>query len=136
MIEWESDNVTILESSLTTPLCASVVNPQTDIPTMVQLPVRSMNITANGNTSTFLACCSVSFIISLCFNIENEDYFPIMEELSFMVVTGNRQCINVSVIDDTILENDDVFLIEAIDTTLVTPIQSSVKVTIANDDSK
>lgn len=54
VIEWESENVTVLESSLTTPLCASVVNPQTDIPTIVQLPVRSMNITANGNTLYFL----------------------------------------------------------------------------------
>ena len=54
VIEWESDNVTVSESSLTTPLCASVVNPQTDIPTVVQLPVRSMNITANGTTSAFI----------------------------------------------------------------------------------
>lgn len=59
-----------------------------------------------------------------------------MEELSFVVVTGNRQCINISVIDDTILENDDAFLIEAINTSLITPIQSSIKVMIANDDSK
>lgn len=59
-----------------------------------------------------------------------------MEELSFMVVTGNRQCININVIDDAILENNDIFLIEAINTSLITPMQSSVKVTIANDDGK
>ena len=53
-----------------------------------------------------------------------------------MVVTGNRQCINVSVIDDTTLESDDVFLIEAINTSLVTLTQSTVEVTIANDDCK
>ena len=59
-----------------------------------------------------------------------------MEELNFMVITGNRQCINISVIDDTILENDDVFLIEAISTSLVTLTQSTVEVTITNDDCK
>ena len=53
-----------------------------------------------------------------------------------MVATGNRQCINVSVIDDTILESDDVFLIEAINTSLITLTQSTVEVTIANDDCK
>ena len=59
-----------------------------------------------------------------------------MEELSFTVVTGNRQCINIIVVDDTVLENDDVFFIEAINTSVITPVQSSVKVTISNDDSK
>ena len=59
-----------------------------------------------------------------------------MEELSFTVVTGNRQCINISVIDDTVLENYDVFLIEAVATSLITPVQSTVEVTIANDDCK
>lgn len=59
-----------------------------------------------------------------------------MEELSFMVITGDRQCINISVIDDTILENDDVFLVEAISTSLIIPIQSTVEITIANDDCK
>ena len=59
-----------------------------------------------------------------------------MEELSFLVITGYRQCINVSMIDDTILESDDVFLIEAINTSLVTLTQSTVEVTIANDDCK
>ena len=69
-------------------------------------------------------------------NAENDDYFPVVEELSFVVVTANRQCINISVIDDTILENDDVFLVEALSTSLATPIQSTVEVIIANDDSK
>ena len=46
--------MTILESSLTTPLCASVINPQTDIPAAVQLPVLSIDITADGNNPTFL----------------------------------------------------------------------------------
>ena len=73
--------------------------------------------------------------VSLC-SIENEDYLPFVEELSFIVVTDNRQCVNITVVDDTVLENDDVFLIEAINTSVVTPAQSSVRVTIINDDSK
>ena len=67
---------------------------------------------------------------------DNEDYFPIVEELVFTLVTGNRQCINISLIDDTILENDEMFLIQATTTSFVTPLLSLVNITILNDDSK
>ena len=133
MIEWEADNLTVVESLLTTSLCASVVNPQINIPEIVQLPVRSVNITANGISALFII---ENVDNSLCSNTENEDYTPISEDLSFMVITGNRQCINISVVDDTVLENDEAFLIEAINTSLVVPIQPFVQVTILNDDCK
>ena len=67
---------------------------------------------------------------------DNEDYIPVVEELVFTVVTGNRQCINISLIDDMVLENDEMFFIQAISTGLVTPTRSSVNITILNDDGK
>ena len=54
MIEWETEAVSIMESSQRTPLCASVINPKIDIPATVQLPVRSMAVTANGITMRIL----------------------------------------------------------------------------------
>ena len=69
-------------------------------------------------------------------NLDDEDYIPISEILSFAVVTGDRQCINISVINDTVLEDDEVFLIQSINTSLITPIPSTVPVVVLNDDGK
>ena len=69
------------------------------------------------------------------YNTENEDYIPIMDSLSFTVMTGNTQCINISVIDDGIVERDETFTIEVVSTPIIA-IVSSVKVEILNDDCK
>ena len=71
----------------------------------------------------------------LVYNTENEDYIPIMDSLSFTVMTRNTQCINISVIDDGIVERDETFTIEAVSTPIIA-IVSSVKVEILNDDCK
>ena len=134
VIEWETDNLTIVESSPTTPLCASITNPQIEITEVVQLAVSSMNLTANGITHLVLLYREWQYF-HLCIP-DNEDYYPILGDLSFMVITGNRQCINISLADDTVLENDEVFHIVATSTNLITLTQSIVQVIILNDDCK
>lgn len=69
---------------------------------------------------------------------DDKDYIPIMDHLSFAVTTGNRQCINVSLVNDDILEDEEEFQIHAsaVDNSLVTVFQPYVLVTILNDDCK
>lgn len=71
-------------------------------------------------------------------NTDDEDYIPIMDHLSFAVNTGNRQCTDVTLVNDTILEDEEVFQIHAvaIDNSLVTVFQPYVLVTILDDDCK
>lgn len=61
-----------------------------------------------------------------------------MDHFSFAVNTGNRQCINVTLVDDTILEDEEAFQIHAVavDNSIVTVFQPYVLVTILNDDCK
>lgn len=71
-------------------------------------------------------------------NTDDEDYIPIMDDLSFAVNTGYRQCISVTLVNDTILEDEEVFqiLAVAVDNSLVTVLQPYVLVTILDDDCK
>ena len=60
-----------------------------------------------------------------------------MEDLTFVVETGSRQCVNISLVSDTALEEDELFVINAVSNdSLVTVIQPDVLVTILNDDCK
>ena len=49
LIEWETDNLTVVESSSNTTLCASVVNPDINTNEVVQLQVLTLNSTAQGS---------------------------------------------------------------------------------------
>ena len=52
-----------------------------------------------------------------------------------MAVTDNRQCLNISLINDAVLEDDEIFSIESAQNMLITATQSFIQVTILNDDS-
>lgn len=58
VIEWEAGNVTVLESSPITSLCASFVNPQVNISEFIELTVLTTNITAGG-TMSYHSCFSL-----------------------------------------------------------------------------
>ena len=45
-------------------------------------------------------------------------------------------CVDISLIDDAVLENDEAFLLESVNTSLVTAIPPAVTITIVNDDCK
>ena len=70
------------------------------------------------------------------FGAENTDYIPTSEVLEFLLVTNYTQCVTVSVVEDNVLENSEEFLLQAENSSLVTPSPSIVTVTIVDDDCK
>ena len=67
----------------------------------------------------------------------NEDYSPISQAfLEFALVTNYTQCINITIIDDTILEVDEEFFLESGKSDSTTSVPSVVSITIQNDDSE
>ena len=136
LIEWETDNLSIMENISVTSLCASVVNPQLNIPVFIEVEVISTSITATGIIVMNKPLSVIKLRMFTYFNTAGEDYIPITELLSFMVVTGDRQCINISLIDDNVLEDDDVFLVEARNNSFITTVQPFVEVVVLNEDSK
>ena len=56
--------------------------------------------------------------------------------LKFEVVTNATECVIISLVDDTFLENDEEFLIESANNSLVTIITSPVLITVEDDDRK
>ena len=51
-------------------------------------------------------------------------------------MTNHTQCVIVSVVDDNVLENSEEFLLQAENTSLVTPSPSIVTITIVDNDCK
>ena len=69
-------------------------------------------------------------------NLATEDYFPILVSLTFTLVTNNIQCVTIPIINDPIIESDEIFFLQSIDTNLTQTIPQTVMVTIVNDDGK
>ena len=65
---------------------------------------------------------------------ELEDYIPFTQNLTFALVSNFSSCIGISVVNDAVLENDETFFLESMNTSLVTAIPPSVTITILNDD--
>lgn len=70
------------------------------------------------------------------YETENEDFIPISNTLNFALVTNLTRCIIIPILDDSVLENDEVFLLNALNNTLVTVYPPSVPIEIEDDDSK
>ena len=51
-------------------------------------------------------------------------------------MSNASDCVDIALIDDTVLENDEAFLLESVSTGLVTAIPPTVQITIENDDCK
>lgn len=51
-------------------------------------------------------------------------------------MTNNTQCVFVPILDDSVLENDEVFVLQGLNSTLITSIPPIVPITIEDDDSK
>ena len=64
------------------------------------------------------------------------DYIPISENLTFALVTNNTQCVTIPILNDPFIEDDEVFFLQSVDTSLTETIPQSVTITITNDDSK
>ena len=56
------------------------------------------------------------------------------QNLTFALVSNFSSCVDISLVDDAILENDEAFLLESMNTSLVTAIPPAVTITIVNDD--
>lgn len=64
----------------------------------------------------------------------NEDYLPLSQTLQFSVVSQDTQCLSLSLLDDTISEDDENFLVLAGDTNLIQVTNNPVQVVIQDDD--
>ena len=51
-------------------------------------------------------------------------------------MSNNTQCVDIPLINDTILESEEVFLLESVSTAQVTAIPPTVNITIQDDDSE
>ena len=51
-------------------------------------------------------------------------------------MSNSTSCIDISLIDDSVLENDEAFLLESVNSSLVTAIPPAVTIIIVNDDCK
>ena len=69
-------------------------------------------------------------------HVEFEDYIPVSRSLTFALVSNSSSCVDISLIDDAVLENDETFTLESVNTSLVTAIPPAVTITIVNDDCK
>ena len=65
---------------------------------------------------------------------EFEDYIPFTQNLTFAVVSNFSSCVSIFLVDDAVLENDEAFLLESVNTSLVTAIPPTVTISITNDD--
>lgn len=66
-----------------------------------------------------------------------EDYDPISVFLDFAVVTNDTQCIDISLVNDFLLENSEVFLLQSAgNNSLVTLRSSTVVINIEDNDRK
>ena len=69
-------------------------------------------------------------------HVEFEDYIPLSRSLTFTLVSNSTSCVGISLIDDAVLESDETFILESVNTSLVTAIPQTVIITIVNDDCK
>lgn len=53
-----------------------------------------------------------------------------------MLVTNNTQCVNIPILDDTVIEDDEEFFLQSIDSNLTETNPQTVTITIVNDDGK
>lgn len=65
----------------------------------------------------------------------NVDYIPILENLTFALVTNNTQCVSIPILNDPFIEDDEVFFLQSIDTNLTETTPQTVTITITNDNS-
>ena len=92
----------------------------------------TQNFTAQGSAIDGMdSYYSISF-----YNAANEDYIPISVTLIFALVTNNTNCVTIPILNDPIVESDEVFFLQSIDTNLTETIPQTVMITIVNDDSK
>ena len=68
------------------------------------------------------------------FYAEFEDYIPFTQNLTFALVSNFSSCIDISIIDDAVLENDETLFLESVNTSLVTAVPPALTITILNDD--
>ena len=62
------------------------------------------------------------------------DYIPISATLTFALITNDTQCVNILIINDAVVENNETFFLQAMDTNLTETSPQSVMITITNDD--
>ena len=72
----------------------------------------------------------MSYIIT-----ENEDYILTSQVLDFEITTNFTQCVTVTIIDDTVLEMDEVFYLQSMNSSLAVVTPSAIPIHILNDDS-
>ena len=65
---------------------------------------------------------------------EFDDYIPFTQNLTFALVSNFSSCIDISIVDDAVLENDETLFLDSVRTSLVTAIPPAVTITILNDD--
>ena len=53
-----------------------------------------------------------------------------------MLVTNNTQCVNIPILDDIVIEDDEEFFLQSIDSNLTETNPQTVTITIVNDDGK
>ena len=75
-------------------------------------------------------------LLILSLNAENEDYIPLNTTLTFALVTNDTRCITLSIVADFVLENDEAFFLQTMNSSLVTSIPPEVTITIQDNDSK
>ena len=127
------DGLSVVEGVGNAVLCASVVNPDLfNASVVLQLVVVTLNSSAQGK----LYKINSNNFTMIPFKIENEDFIPISSTLDFLLVTNDTQCVFVPILDDPILENDEVFALQGLNSTLITSIPPIVPITIEDDDSK
>lgn len=141
MIEWEASNVSYSEiltnDLLDGSLCASIVNPDVNnTQRSVQIQVVSENFTAQGNANVLLLSVHYSNYYYLLSIAATEDFIPISEILTFKLVTSNTQCVNISILNDLIIESDEEFFLQTIDTNLTETTPQTVAITIIDDDGE
>lgn len=85
----------------------------------------------------FLVTVVCIYTFGINFIAANEDYIPISEILTFALVTNNTQCVTISILNDFVIEDDEVFFLQSIDiTNLTETTPQTVMITIVDDDGK
>lgn len=65
----------------------------------------------------------------------NEDYIPISEILTFALVTNDTQCVTITILNDFVIEDEEVFLLQSTDiTSLTETTPKTVMIVIVDDD--
>ena len=133
LVEWQMDSLSVPEGVANAIVCASVVNPNLFYTSEVaQLEIFTLSSTAHGKLYKF----SINNFRKIPSEIENEDFTPILTTLDFLLVTNNTQCVSIPILDDSILENDEVFALQGLNSTLIISIPPIVQITIEDNDSK